>query len=378
MGHLTRIPSPSHTQSALQQPSPIAIMLLTEFVAHLTRTTPQLGTTLTVADFVRFMLLASEVQHSAGQGLRMQSYRLPVAHFFLAALKPDFPHDLIHNIWRLAFDLLPSSRIDASASVRDLGVQPNIPSVAERYLRAPVSKCLVCPSSPNLHVHSRLNAYVFDSDGVHTAETTILRCPEKQCGTTYRPSYYTKNSLRCYYTMDMGRLPDILHVHCHYYMTRRLHHMIRGIQFLAHVSHFNIVNWYNRTFVNESHIPLFSTNQAFSPAMSEATCSDGLDLLSLLDHADRRGTQLSVSATGTDHLRFEGAMGTHLDLLSAEGTRDRDHYCSRCVRIRPGGTDPETGEEILFALYQAYGPSLPMVLLSVIGAVVPPLISSQR
>ncbi|EGG08612.1 uncharacterized protein MELLADRAFT_84734 [Melampsora larici-populina 98AG31] len=326
-------------------------MLLTEFVAHLTRTTPQLSTTLTVGDFVRFMSLASEVQQRAGQGLRLRSYRLPVAKFFLAALKPAFLHPLIRSLWSLAWDILPSARIDSTTSIRELGVETdNTSKVAEQYLRAPVSRCLVCPNTPKLHVHSRLNAYVFDSDGVHTAETTILRCPDTKCATSYRPSYYTREGLRCYYNISLGRDPDILQVHCHYYMTRRLHHMLRGIQLLAHVSHFNLVNWYNRTFFNECNIPQFASDQAFSPAMSEAVCSDGLDLLSLLDHADRRGTQLTVSASGTNHLRFEDAMGLHLDLLAVEGTRDRDHYCSRCVRIQSGGIDSETGEEILLGI----------------------------
>ncbi|EGG07303.1 uncharacterized protein MELLADRAFT_85689 [Melampsora larici-populina 98AG31] len=128
--------------------------------------------------------------------------------------------------------------------------------------------------------------------------------------------------------------------------------MLRGIQFLAHVSHFNLVNWYNRTFVDDSAIPQFVDNQAFTAAMSEAVCGDGLDLQSLLDHADRRGKQLTVSASGTDHLRFEDAMREHLDLLAVEGTRDRDHYCSRCVRIQSGGTDPATGEEILLDYFR--------------------------
>ncbi|EGF99288.1 uncharacterized protein MELLADRAFT_112858 [Melampsora larici-populina 98AG31] len=237
----------------------------------------------------------------------------------------------------MAFDIFPSARIDLTACIRNLGVQPDVSQVAERYLRAPVTKCLVCPSSPNLHVHSRLNAYVFDSDGVHTAETTILRCPGKIALVL---------SLNC-----LATTPRMM-----YAATTRWKWAVirkpstRGCTLKPSrdsVSHFNLVNWYNRTYVDNCNIPQFASDQAFTPAMSQPMCSDGLDLISLLNHADRRGTQLMVSASGTDHLRFEDAMAAHLELLAVEGTRDRDHYCSRCVRIQSAGIDSDTGEEIL-------------------------------
>lgn len=326
-------------------------MLLLDFVAHLNAFSPNLITTLTVADFVRFMSLASEVQHTAGLAMRLSPTRLPITSFLSAALNPTFPQHLIASLWRFSFDLLPACRISPTALIREIGLQPDLNNkVCERYMRSPVTNCLVCPSAPRLRVHSRLDGYIFDSDGVHTAETLIMNCPGKKCNTFYRPSYYTSQGNRCYYTSAMGRDPEILHVHCHFYMTRRLAMMFRSIQMLAHVSHFNIVNWFNQTYVDDLNIPRFSNDQAFSPAMSDAVCSDGLDLFDLLRHADRRGTQVSVSASGTDHLRFEEAMGEHLALLAAEGTRDRDHYCSGCVRIKQSGVDPDTGEEILIGI----------------------------
>ncbi|EGG12467.1 uncharacterized protein MELLADRAFT_70606 [Melampsora larici-populina 98AG31] len=60
--------------------------------------------------------------------------------------------------------------------------------------------------------------------------------------------------------------------------------------------------------------------------------------------------QLSVPASGTDNVRFEEAIDSHLDRLDVEGTRFRDHYCSSCVRVKSGGVDPETGEELLIGI----------------------------
>ncbi|EGG10837.1 uncharacterized protein MELLADRAFT_93380 [Melampsora larici-populina 98AG31] len=319
-------------------------MLLHNFVAHIANTSPQLSATLTVADFVQFISLASEVQHSAGVALRLTSNRSVLA-FLTTALTPQFANHLMQDLWSLSFPYLTC--FDPVGAIRTFGHHSDLTTpIHERYLRPPVSHCLACPKACKLHVHTRLNGYLFDTDGVHTVQTVILDCPG--CNAMYRPSYYTHNGMRHYCTLQMGRDDTILHVHCHYYITNRLGHLFRVIQMLAHVSHFNLTNWYNEIYVEEVDIPQF--NKGFSPAMSEAVCLDGLELRALIGHKDRRQQQLSLPAKGNDDVRLDEAIASHLEKLDIEGTRFRDHYCSSCVRVNSGGIDPDTGEEILMGI----------------------------
>lgn len=118
------------------------------------------------------------------------------------------------------------------------------------------------------------------------------------------------------------------------------------------VSHFNLTNWYNEIYVDADYnVPQFSSAQVFSPAMSEDVCLDGLELRDLLDHEDRRQKQLLLPASGTNDVRLDDAIRSHLDRLDVEGTSFRDHHCSSCVRLKPGGVDPETGEKIWLGTY---------------------------
>ncbi|EGG02342.1 uncharacterized protein MELLADRAFT_91438 [Melampsora larici-populina 98AG31] len=323
-------------------------MLLIDFVAQLSTTSAHLSTTLTVTDFVRFITLASEVHHNAGIAMRLTPHRPTVLPFLTSALSPTFPNHLIIDLWTLTFPLLPWTRLDPKAAIRLLGLQFKLP---KRFLRPPVSQCVICPNSPNLHVHTRLNGYLYDTDGLHSVQTVILDCPG--CGASYRPSYYTTAKTRHYYTLAMGRDVDILHVHCHYYITNRLGHLFRVIQMLAHVSHFNLTNWYNEIYI-EDLVDVPNFDEVYTPAMSEAVCLDALKLRDLLAHEDHRGKQLLLPATGTDDLRFDEAIASHLDRLDVEGTSFRDHYCSSCVRVKSGGVDPDTGEERFYGTVQFF------------------------
>ncbi|EGF97235.1 uncharacterized protein MELLADRAFT_86510 [Melampsora larici-populina 98AG31] len=304
-------------------------------------TSAHLSTTLTVSDFVRFVSLVSEVHHNAAVSLRLTPNRTTVLPFLTTALSPSFPNHLMNDLWALTLSLLPSTRFDSKAAIRTIGLQFKLP---ERFLRPPVSQCLACPTARNLHVHTRLNGYLYDTNGVHSVQTVILDCPG--CGASYRPSYYTSAGFRHYYTLPMGRDIEILHVHCHYYITNRLGHLFRIIQMLAHVSHFNLTNWFNEIYVEDANVPQFDAAQVFTPAMSEAVLLDGLELRDLLEHKDRRQQQLTLPATGTDDVCFDEAIASHLDRLDVEGTSFRDHYCSSCVRVKSGGVDPDSGEDI--------------------------------
>ncbi|EGG07144.1 uncharacterized protein MELLADRAFT_86071 [Melampsora larici-populina 98AG31] len=206
----------------------------------------------------------------------------------------------------------------------------------------------------NLHVIASFKVYLMHSGPFLpiTCAFTHRRVPPRHgwCarGTdshTELLHFYTREGERYYYTEAMGRNKDYVHVHCHYYMTTRLAYMFRVLQMLGHVSHFNLVNWFNMIFVDDSPPPTFTPNQLFTPSMSEEECRHGLVLHSLIKHADRRGNQLVVSSSGTDNLRFEAAIESHLDQLLIEGSKYRDHFCSSCVCVLPDSADPVTGEE---------------------------------
>ncbi|EGG03754.1 uncharacterized protein MELLADRAFT_89839 [Melampsora larici-populina 98AG31] len=320
-------------------------MLLRDFVHQMDAKTPQLSATLTVKDFVRFASLTAKVQQVAGESLRpTPAQTTAVMPFLISALLTQIPEHLMGELWRLAFTHLPGCDIDTSAALRLCGLSPDLTNkLPEQFLRAPLLICICCPEASALHIHSRLDGYLYDTDGTHAVQTVILCCSNPTCGTFYRPSYYTKDGFQIYYSQAMGREPNYLHIHCHFYMTCRLAYMFQVIQMLAHVSHFNLVNWYNQIFVEDTPIAHFDPNQKFTPSMSEEVCRDGLIIHSLMNHANRRGIHQAVTSTGNDSIRFDSAIQDHLGRLSAEGTLYCDHFCSSCVRIT-SQTDPETGE----------------------------------
>ncbi|EGG00581.1 uncharacterized protein MELLADRAFT_93172 [Melampsora larici-populina 98AG31] len=320
-------------------------MLLRDFVGLMNKDCPQLAATLTVGDFVRFASLAAKVQKTAGVSLALTPTRTSIIPFLSLALQPQCLDESMVHLWTILFYLLPECLIDSAAAIRDFGLTPALTTkIPEFFLRAPLSHCDICKEKSTLHVHSRIDGYLYDIDGPHPIQTVILCCSNSRCGTYYRPSYYTQDGLRIYYSPDMGRNTHFLHIHCHYYMTTRLAFMFRVLQMLAHVSHFNLVNWYNEVFVDGTPIPTFVADQSFTPSMSEEVCRDRLILHSLMTHSDQRGTQLAVSSSGNDTIRFDSAIENHLQLLSVEGTRFRDHYCSLCVRVL-SEVDPASGEE---------------------------------
>ncbi|KAH9817679.1 hypothetical protein DFH28DRAFT_962667 [Melampsora americana] len=325
-------------------------MLLREFLGQLNNKSPQLSETLTVSDFMQFLALAADVQQRAGQSLRLTPTKIPLLPFLQSALSPQYPPELMSDLWQLTFPVLATTQINTPDIIRQLGLHPNLPDksrLPERFLRAPISKCILCSpdQSYSLHVHSKVHGYLYDIDGAHAIDTVVLSCSNPSCGTAYRPSYYTRDGLRYYYTKDMGRDTDFIHIHCHYYMTRQLSFQFRVLQMLAHVSHFNLVNWFNTVYVEDTAVVSFTDIKSITPMMSEEVCRDGLILHSLMKHADRRGSQLVVSSSGLDHIRFDSAIETHLDQLLLEGSRYRDHYCSSCVQIVQDGVDSEDGQQ---------------------------------
>ncbi|EGG02774.1 uncharacterized protein MELLADRAFT_90672 [Melampsora larici-populina 98AG31] len=349
IGHVSQYHTP-HPSNTLPPTNPNPAMLLRDFVNQLIGESPQLALTLSVTEFIRFTVLAAKVQQVAGDSLRLKSTRTTVIPFLASALSLEYPKDLMADLWRLAFPHLPGCDIDTSAAIREFGLQPTLTSTSkllERFLRAPFTKCISCPEQSTLHVHSRINGYLYDTDGTHAVQTVILCCSNDTCGISYRPSYYTSHGFRIYDSQAMGRETDYLHIHCHYYMTARLAYISvtysPTIVSISSVSHFNLVNWYNQLFVEDAAVAQFVPNQKFTPYMSDEVCRDGLIIHSLMKHADRRGTHLAVVSSGNNSMWFDSAIKDHLERLSVEGTTYRDHYCSSCVRIITQ-VDPETGE----------------------------------
>ncbi|EGG11951.1 uncharacterized protein MELLADRAFT_115059 [Melampsora larici-populina 98AG31] len=215
-------------------------MLLRDFTLELITQYPHLSATLTVGDFVCFATLAAEVEHVAGESLRLSPARFPFAPFFDTALSVPTAHNQMQELWRLSYPVLRECRINPQALIRDFGVQQQTTQLPERFLRSPLTKCIIC--TPNhsyaLHVHSRINGYLHDLDGVHTVQTVTLNCSNPACETMYKPSFYTRGAERYYYTPDMGRNKDYLHIHCHYYMSSRLAYTFRVLQMLGqyHIS----------------------------------------------------------------------------------------------------------------------------------------------
>ncbi|EGF98731.1 uncharacterized protein MELLADRAFT_95478 [Melampsora larici-populina 98AG31] len=226
--------------TALCQRTSASKMLLRDFTLHLITQSPHLSATLTVADFVRFTSLAAEVKHRAGASLRLTATRLPLSTFLDAALSVQFPKQLTGDLWRLLFPLLPMCRINTDTLIREFGTQEDLtPKLPEQFLRSPLSHCIVC--TPNhsypLHVHSCVNGYLHDLDGVHTVQTIVLNCSNPKCTTVYRPSYYSQDGCWFYYTEAMGRDRDYLHINTHYYMSQRLSYTFRVLQMLGHQFH---------------------------------------------------------------------------------------------------------------------------------------------
>ncbi|KAH9811984.1 hypothetical protein DFH28DRAFT_1084533 [Melampsora americana] len=315
-------------------------MLVRDFSRQLNAQSPHLAATLTVGNLVQFATLAAKVQFRAGKSLRLSPTRIPVLQFFQTALPAQPASHLLGDLRRICFPFLNTCRVSPTDLIRKFGLEPSLPNkgkLAERYLRSPLSTCIVC-SSPNhqytLHVHSRINGYLHNIDGVHPVEMVIMNCSNALCDTVYRPSYYSQGGKRYYYTQAMNWDNDYLHVHCHYYIGRRLAYMFRVLQMLAHVSHFNLVNWYNTIFVDDTPTAIFTPGQLFTASMSEEECRHGLMLHSLMKHAVLRGTQLIVASSGPDKIRFELAIESHLDLLLGinlfSETRRRDYRCHWC------------------------------------------------
>ncbi|EGG07694.1 uncharacterized protein MELLADRAFT_85573 [Melampsora larici-populina 98AG31] len=312
------------------------IMLVTNFTSRLEAEHPQLARHLTLANLVKFVNLASEVYNRADNVLKFTSADTRVLPFLSLALQLDLDMDEYEALWNLTFPSVPFAHINPANLIRLHGLEVQLPTkIHEVYLTPPTSTCLVCDqrSGRPLEIRPRRHGYVYDLDGIHSAEFYTWSCLD--CRATYRPSYYTTNETRVYYTKAQGAHPDHYQVHCHFGMTYRLAMSFRQSQMLAHISNFNLVNLYNTTNFKGQQVPINSGNRLICPKISQEVARDGVDIFSLLRRCERRGYVLHVSAHGDNTDRLLPAMIRELHYIANNGSHHRDHFCSLCVRTYP-------------------------------------------
>ncbi|KAH9823833.1 hypothetical protein DFH28DRAFT_921358 [Melampsora americana] len=246
-------------------------MLLRDFAIQPISQSPDLFATLTVADFKHFSWLASKVKYHVSTSLHLTPTQIPLLPCPNAALSPQFPDNLLDDLWPISFPFLPQCRINATAIIHKFGLQFGHPTkLLDEFLCAPLSHCIVClqNNSNTLHIHLHINGYLHNTDGVHTVQTLIL----SYLSLVITPMISFDSTTRKQWVA-------IKNLNCHYYMSTRLACMVRVLQMLGHVSHFAVVNWYNLIFVNDTPPAKFTPGHSFMASMSEEECWNGLMLV---------------------------------------------------------------------------------------------------
>lgn len=309
-------------------------MLVTDFTARLHAEHPQLANHLTLANLVKFVNLASDVFNRADRALQFTSSDTRLIPFLSLALSLGLTTRDYEVLWNLTFPSIPFAHLKTVDLIRTHGLDVSLPTkVHEVYLTPPTSSCLVCdqPTGRPLQTRPRRDGYIYDLDGVHSAEFYTWSCLD--CSAYYRPSYYTTNGSRVYYTKAQGAHLDHYQVHCHFAMTYRLATSFRQAQMLAHISNFNLVNLYNVTYYQGQQVPTHPGE--VTPKLSQEVARDGVDIFSLLRRCERRGHVLHVKASGKNADRLLPAMARELHYIANNGSLFRDHFCSFCVRAVP-------------------------------------------
>ncbi|EGG12016.1 uncharacterized protein MELLADRAFT_59173 [Melampsora larici-populina 98AG31] len=154
-------------------------MLLTDLVTRLHEISATLATKLTLSQLIQFVNLASDVYKRADRALNFTSDDTRILPFLKLALDLDMDLADYKALWNLSFPSLPFSWIDTGALIRSHGLTHHLTTkVHEFYLTPPISACLVCdsPSKRNLHLRPRREGYVYDLDGIHSAEFHTRVC----------------------------------------------------------------------------------------------------------------------------------------------------------------------------------------------------------
>lgn len=221
-------------------------MRVTDFVALLADKFPALQERLTIDDLSRFASVAAEVYARFAKGLKLKPTDKAVIPFFQLALGLDLSFEETQALWIATFPHLSICQANPTQLIKECGHHPDLElHLPERFLSPPITECLLCPKDVDRTLTEKgiLDAYLYDIDGVHTVQYLKTSCPRtcptvyhcrlswykissdsgfQGCGTVYRPSYFTHEGIRHYYTIDQNRQTDIFHVHCHYFMTTAL------------------------------------------------------------------------------------------------------------------------------------------------------------
>ncbi|EGG03369.1 uncharacterized protein MELLADRAFT_90237 [Melampsora larici-populina 98AG31] len=314
-------------------------MLLATFINIVSSDCPELLTTITISDVIRFASLAAEIYtRTEGAWNMTLDSADDVIPFLRTALNSSLPTKAFRHLWRILFPTLSQIHIRPANLIQQHGYQSGLPeSIPEFFLTPPVKKCLVCanPSTPEIRLQhrSQIDGYVYDVDGVHTARIYTMKCPK--CTTHYRPSYYSEDGTRTYYSSLIGRNQVAYQVSTHFFMTHQLAELFLNGQMLAHISNFNLVNMFNLSYVNDvTDIPRLNGAPTVQPFISESTCRDALDIHCLLNRADACFGNLIVDTkTTASDQRYHDPMQQVLEWIALEGTKHRDHVCSACVQL---------------------------------------------
>lgn len=307
-------------------------MLLKTLVDHLSSVMPNLYSTLKLADLTRFATLSAEVFAHTNGAWHLTEDSKEVEPFLRTALNLSISAEHCQHLWHTLFPTLVKMRVQPAVLIRQQGYRSNLQiKIPEVFLTPPVKKCLICPTSNTLHHRSQIDGCLYDVDGVHTTRIFTMKCPN--CATHYRPSYYSSKGIRTYYSSIQGRNQHCYQVSCHFFMTHHLAELFQNGQMLAHISHFNLANLFNETFVEDFPIPRLIGAPLVQPFMSESTLGDGVDIHSLLHRADSLKKNMRVDPSLPSDQRYHESMQDVLEWIALEGTKHRDHVCSSCVRV---------------------------------------------
>lgn len=156
-------------------------MLLMDFVTQLHRQHPHLATRLTLTDLTQLLHLASAVYIRSDKVFQFTSCDYRIIPFLELALKLQLDTSDYEVLWTLTFPSLPFVHLDSTALIRTYGLDDSLKKktqVHEVYLTPPTSVCLVChqPKHPSLSKRPRIQGYLYDLDGIHSAEFHTWAC----------------------------------------------------------------------------------------------------------------------------------------------------------------------------------------------------------
>ncbi|KAG0145163.1 hypothetical protein CROQUDRAFT_46142, partial [Cronartium quercuum f. sp. fusiforme G11] len=138
------------------------------------------------------------------------------------------------------------------------------------------------------------------------------------------PLYYSQNGFRYFYTPKEGWDLEVLHVHTHYFMERKL---------ADYLSTFNLVDKYNHAHVEGVSIPTFQESQTFGPSLSASVFQDGMEISPLLFHHDVCQERLKLPNSGWDVFQYLDAMAQQLRSLALAGTQFCNHASDECLLV---------------------------------------------